>query len=78
MSADHGQMLGDRAFPVPMKEYGHPTAIHSTALTKVPWLVHVNGPRKRIVAEPPRIETGPETDALADTVTERLQQLGYR
>ena len=76
VSADHGQMIGDRAFPVPMREYGHPTEIHTTALTKVPWLVHRNGPRKRVVAE-----AGAATDdggGPADVVTERLEQLGYR
>lgn len=77
VSADHGQMIGDRAFPVPMKEYGHPTGLHTTALTKVPWLVHRNGPRKRVVAEAEadaRIGDGEE----AAVVTERLEQLGYR
>lgn len=79
VSADHGQMLGDRAFPVPMREYGHPTALHSTALTKVPWLVHQNGPSRHIVAESPGSEADQSGRAdESDVVTERLQQLGYR
>lgn len=86
VSADHGQMLGDRAFPVPMREYGHPTEVHSEELTKVPWLVHERGDRRRIVAEAgegkrdrggdPRGEL--DGEAVDDTVRERLQQLGYR
>jgi len=77
VSADHGQMLGDRAFPLPMKEYGHPTEVHTTELTKVPWLVHENGARKHVVAEASQ-GAREGTEVAADVVTERLQQLGYR
>ena len=76
VSADHGEMFGERAFPLPMREYGHPSGIHTEELTKIPWLIFENGPRREIVAG----ETG-ETDSAedveTDVVEERLRDLGY-
>jgi hypothetical protein len=77
-------MFGERSFPIPFREYGHPPGIYTDELLAVPWLVHTNGPRREIVAEEPETEpehgdeTGPadmtETD---DVVTDRLEDLGY-
>lgn len=73
-TADHGQMIGERATPIPIVEYGHPPGIYTEELVKVPWLVHRNGPRKTIRSEEPTTE---ETDTGDDAVTERLKNLGY-
>ncbi|SFK70697.1 hypothetical protein SAMN04487950_0693 [Halogranum rubrum] len=48
VSADHGQMIGERSRPLPSKEYGHPPGTYTKQLTKVPWLVFENGQRKEI------------------------------
>ncbi|SEO22801.1 hypothetical protein SAMN04487948_101210 [Halogranum amylolyticum] len=48
VSADHGQMIGERSRPIPSVEYGHPPGVYTEQLTKVPWLVFENGPRKEI------------------------------
>ncbi|RDI69746.1 hypothetical protein [Halopelagius longus] len=93
VSADHGQMIGDRSRPVPNREYGHPPGIYTTELTKVPWLVFENGPRKTIhhgaaegEAETDReassedisLGDGEEEETEADDLVEdRLESLGY-
>lgn len=69
VSADHGQMIGDRSRPIPNREYGHPPGIYTSELTKVPWLVFENGPRKTIHhgAASDDVETPePETEASLD------------
>lgn len=79
VTADHGQLIGDRAFPVPFKEYGHPVGIYCDELVKVPWHVHENGSRKRIVAEPTTEEQYEEKDRsdLESKAEEHLKNLGY-
>lgn len=76
VSADHGEMFGERAFPLPMREYGHPSGIHTEELTKVPWLVFENGPRREIDAG--RADEAESTDDVeTDVVEQRLRDLGY-
>jgi hypothetical protein len=78
VSADHGQLIGDRGFPFPIKDYGHPSGIYSDPLVKVPWFVHNNGPRKRIVAEPPESGYGrKDRSRLDQKAHEHLRHLGY-
>jgi len=74
VSADHGNMVGERARPVPVREWGHPHGLYTTELVRVPWLEHTAGVRPRIVAEPPAQDT-PAVDE--ETVTARLRDLGY-
>lgn len=75
ISADHGEMLGERDFPVPVHRYGHPCGIYHKHLAKVPWFVIENGPRKEVVAEPP-VER--EDVKSLDAVHQRLEELGYK
>jgi hypothetical protein len=74
VTADHGQMLGERGFPIPVRGYGHPPGIYNDALTRVPWLTHTRGARKEIVSEEPVAERDHVDERV---VTERLEQLGY-
>lgn len=71
VTADHGQAIGDRASPIPIKEYGHPRGIYIPELVKVPWLV-CDDERRSITAEP-----GEEMDVNPDAIKDRLQELGY-
>jgi hypothetical protein len=73
VSADHGELLGERLFPVPLRAYGHPNGVYVRELVRVPWLIHPGDGRRRIVAEPP-VER-PSLDGRA--VDERLRGLGY-
>jgi hypothetical protein len=74
VTADHGNMVGERAFPLPIREWGHPRGIYTDELVAVPWLVFENGPRREI-------RTG-DSESQSETVDEgvvadRLRQLGY-
>ncbi|WP_251344291.1 hypothetical protein [Haloplanus halophilus] len=73
VSSDHGELLGERLFPVPLRAYGHPAGVYVDELVTVPWHVRDGGERKRIVAERPR-----ERDEIDDgAVAEQLRNLGY-
>lgn len=73
VTADHGNALGERASPFPIRVYGHPLGILTPALTEVPWLVVDEGSRRTITAEPPETDT----EQVDDATEERLRMLGY-
>jgi hypothetical protein len=73
VTSDHGNMFGERASPIPIREWGHPPEIWTDELVKVPWLEVTGGGRKEIVAEPP-VDAATEDD---EGVQERLESLGY-
>jgi hypothetical protein len=73
VTADHGELLGERLAPLPVRDYGHPDGIYRPELVTVPWLVSTNGDRKRITREAP---TG-RTDVDRADVEEHLRDLGY-
>ncbi|WP_254547451.1 hypothetical protein [Halomarina pelagica] len=75
VTSDHGQVIGERCYPIPVREYGHPIGIYMDELVRVPWLVYDSGERRTITSEAPR-----ETDDDIDygVVAERLEQLGYK
>jgi hypothetical protein len=78
ITADHGQLIGDRGFPVPIKDYGHPNGIYADELVKVPWHVYQNGDRKRIVSESPGDNYGTKDRSELDQKAEdHLRNLGY-
>lgn len=74
VTADHGNMVGERAFPLPIREWGHPRGIYTDELVVVPWLVFENGPR-RIIREEASASQPNEVDD--DVVADRLRDLGY-
>jgi len=74
ITADHGEMLGDRAFVFTNRLYGHPGEIRCRQLREVPWLTVTGDERRSITADAPV-----EGDRLADDLVEdRLRALGYR
>jgi hypothetical protein len=75
VSADHGELLGDRERPIPVKTYRHPEGVYVDSLVKVPWHVYENGERKEIVAEEPAED---EDDIDIEAVEQHLADLGYR
>jgi hypothetical protein len=79
VTADHGNMVGERAFPVPFREWGHPRGIYTPELVDVPWLVHEDGPRRKIRRATPEEEStdGDRDTATDDAVADRLRDLGY-
>lgn len=75
ITADHGNMVGERAFPFPIREWGHPRGIYTEELVKVPWLVIEGAERRKIEAEQPQQSN--EGDVDSNVVADRLEHLGY-
>lgn len=72
VTADHGEMLGERHQFVPTRDYGHHEGIYNDALVKVPWHIVPDTERKKIVAEEPK-----DRSVDPEAVDERLRDLGY-
>lgn len=75
VTSDHGNAVGERAWPFPLRVYGHPLGILIPALTDVPWLTHRNGDRRQILSDPPIIT---EDNQINEKTNERLRMLGYK
>lgn len=72
ITADHGNLVGDRIFPFPTKEYGHPAEYFVRKLTEVPWYV-IPGDRRDVIEDTPLSDLTHNGD-----VSEKLSALGYR
>lgn len=74
VTADHGELLGDRSGPLPYRKYGHLQRIHLPKLVLIPWLVYLNSPRPRITA----ISVSKSDENIDESVVvDRLRSLGY-
>ena len=76
VTADHGELLGERDSPIPIRRFGHPAHTNHPKLINVPWLVHERGSRPRIVSERPTGEID-DRSVDSDVVSNRLRDLGY-
>jgi hypothetical protein len=74
VTSDHGNLLGERIRPIPIREWGHPSGIYVNELVTVPWLVPGYESRREIVSEQPSVRSSPSD---SNTAKERLKQLGY-
>ncbi|WP_235853524.1 hypothetical protein [Halosimplex salinum] len=73
LTADHGNLFGERQWPVPFRRYGHPAGLRVPELVEVPWHELPADERRTVTADPPE-----QTDDVAsDTVRDRLDHLGY-
>jgi len=74
VTSDHGNMVGERARPFPIREWGHPRGMYTEELVNVPWLI-VDGARREIVSG----DAVENEIAVSDEVVEgRLKDLGYK
>lgn len=74
ITADHGNLIGDRLRPIPVRGYGHTGGSRSPELVTVPWHVIESDTRRRLTVEPPdEVRTPDESE-----VTEQLTALGYK
>lgn len=74
ITADHGELLGERSGPLPIRQYGHPRGAFVDPLLKVPWFVIDSDDRKDIVG-------GKVSDSISvddTTVDDQLEALGYK
>ncbi len=75
ISADHGNLVGERLSPIPTKQkYGHPYGVYTPELVKVPWFVIESDERRQVHADPP-VDQQLQSD---ETIDKRLQALGYK
>ncbi len=72
VSADHGELLGERLYPVPIRGFEHPESIYTEELLRVPWLV-IDGERRNTQADPPE-SSG---EIASEAARSRLRKLGY-
>jgi hypothetical protein len=78
ITADHGELLGENAWPLLSRQYGHPNKIWTKHLTKVPWHVVDSETRKDIIAE--KRETSRDLyldESETQEMHEKLSNLGY-
>lgn len=75
ITSDHGNYVGERASPIPIREYGHPRGLYDDVLVRVPWLEYVDGERREISSG---TSSENSTTYDSDIVTDRLRDLGYR
>ncbi|AKH97426.1 hypothetical protein HLASF_0936 [Halanaeroarchaeum sulfurireducens] len=75
VTADHGNYVGERASPIPIREWGHPRGLYDDPVVRVPWLVSETGDRHLVVGSSADDTT---RDVQKDVVAERLRDLGYR
>lgn len=73
VTSDHGNYVGDRASPIPIREYGHPRGIYDDVLVKVPWLVTTKDGRRDISSD----MSDDDKRVRSEIVDERLRDLGY-
>lgn len=72
ITSDHGNLLGERLSPFPIRGYGHPPRVRVPELIEVPWAV-VDG--ERVDTDGEAVTSSVETPA--DTRQRRLEALGY-
>lgn len=77
ITSDHGELLGERVWPLPVQQWGHPIGVYHPKLVQVPWLVHDAGKRREHVAEDPEGATNIVDDYDKKALSEHLQALGY-
>jgi hypothetical protein len=75
ITADHGELLGERIWPIPIKGYDHYPHLYADGLTQVPWFTITDGMRRETVPEQPRSENEQQD---TEVLTDRLEALGYR
>lgn len=75
ITADHGEMLGERHSFIPVRDYGHHQGIYNQQTVDVPWMTINSGERKSIEAEQPVKE---KDDVHEEVINDTLRSLGYK
>jgi len=73
-TADHGNMAGERTWPIPIRLYGHPRSVRTPELVDVPWAELTVGERRDWVDE----GAGSQSMLADDEIDDRLRALGYK
>lgn len=75
ITADHGEMLGERVFPFTSRVWGHSEGFSTLTLREVPWLELPSGSRRAVTESDP-VEATDKIDIKK--VSKRLSALGYK
>jgi len=78
VTADHGEMLGERSCPIPIRYYGHIPKLYTEELITVPWHTYTNGERRQITHGQSQRKPISTFTAGDRTVDQRLRDLGYK
>jgi hypothetical protein len=73
VTSDHGNLLGERTWPLPIRLFGHPGGVRHPALVTVPWAVIEADERPDVTSD----GVGALDDADVDAVEDHLSDLGY-
>jgi len=71
ITSDHGNMIGEYNWPIPISTYGHPPNLRHKSLVRVPW-VSISGENRDIIKG-----SISETPGQDEKIQERLKNLGY-
>lgn len=77
VTADHGELLGERTSPIPIQSYSHPPKFYTDELINVPWHIHDSGERKSITSDGSK-GIDRSYSASNRSVEDKLRDLGYR
>lgn len=75
ITGDHGNYVGERASPIPIKEWGHPRGMYDEPVIRVPWLEINTGDRRQVTSD---VTDNSAQKVQNDVVAERLRDLGYK
>lgn len=78
ITADHGQMLGERYSPFPSRGFGHHKGIYVKELVEVPWIIEPFDERREIQSESPTATDPSERETTNEQINQRLRDLGYK
>lgn len=73
VTADHGDMFGERLPPLFVKEYSHWEGVYSDYIREVPWLVMESDDRRQVEAQAPLGREKLDDDSVRD----HLKSMGY-
>lgn len=74
LTSDHGNLLGEWGWPVPVRQYAHPIGVRLPGLVRVPWAI-IEGEDRPTVTDDGVTEIEGADEAKLD---DRLRALGYR
>lgn len=76
VTADHGNLIGERISPIPVRYYGHPPRVRHPKLITVPWHILPVDNRRKITTDPP-IKQKKKQANNEEQIRKRLSALGY-
>ncbi|WP_128226302.1 hypothetical protein [Halobacteriaceae bacterium SHR40] len=73
ITSDHGEMLGERMYPIPVRGYDHFHSLYLPELIEVPWVEIESDNRREIESSPPE----GTVQSSSEVQKKRLKALGY-